>query len=103
MLGYARQHLWADFIAFVEGKDKIRPALAGKRLVRTGLPLDLPAEPQQRGEKALGFDRRPLAHAAIGMEMLIEKGRLSLRSSRSAITRRARTSALDTAFSEGAP
>ena len=45
MLGNPRQHFGADFIAFVEGKDKIGPAIAGKRFVRTGLAFDLPAKP----------------------------------------------------------
>src|SRR3990172_8679250 len=97
MLCNARQHFGADFVAIVEGENKIRPAISGKCFVRTGLSFDLPAKPKQRREKTLGFDRWPLAHAAIGMERFMEKGRLSPCSSRSAITRRARTSALDTA------
>lgn len=40
-----RQHFGADFIAFMKGKDKIRPAITGKCFVRTGLAFDLPAEP----------------------------------------------------------
>jgi hypothetical protein len=103
MLCDARQHFWADFIAIMKGENIIRPAITDKCFVRTGLSFDLPAQPQKRSEKALGFDRRPLAYAAIGIEMFMAKGRLSLCSSRSAITRRARISAFDTASSEVAP
>jgi hypothetical protein len=81
----------------MEGENKIRIAITGKclprkeeavvvkptsrqqpRTVRTGLSFDLPTKSQQRSEKALGFDRWPLAHAATGIEMFMAKGRLSL-------------------------
>jgi hypothetical protein len=74
MLCNASHHFWADFVAIMEGENKIRPATTGKCLVRTGLPFDLPAKPQQRSEKALGFDRWSLAHAAIGIEMFMARG-----------------------------
>jgi len=50
MLCNARKHFWADLIAIMEGKNKIRPAVTGKCFVRTGLTLDLPAKSQQRSE-----------------------------------------------------
>lgn len=53
-----------------EGENKIRPTITGKRFVRTGLSFELPTKPKQRRKKTLGFDRWPLAHAAIGMEIL---------------------------------
>ena len=99
----ARQHFGADFVAIMEGKNKIRPAITEKCFMGTGLSLNLPTKSQQRSEKAFGFDRRPLTHAAMGREIFMAKGRLSLCSSRSAITRRARTSALDIASSDVAP
>jgi hypothetical protein len=39
----ARQHFWADFVAIMEGENKIGPAIVGKCFVRTGLSFDLPA------------------------------------------------------------
>ncbi len=103
MLCDARQHFGADFVAIMEGENKIRPANAGKCFVRTGLSFYLPAQPQQSSKKMLCFYRRPLAHAAMGMEIFMGKGRLSFCSSRSAITRRASISTFDTASSEVAP
>lgn len=52
MFGYASQHLRPDFISIMKSKNKIRITCTGKRLMRTGLPFDLPAKPKQ----ALGFD-----------------------------------------------
>jgi hypothetical protein len=31
MLGNARQHLWPDFLAVMEGENEIWPAIAGQR------------------------------------------------------------------------
>lgn len=56
MLCNASQHLWADLVTIVESENKIRPASAGKCFMRAGLPLDLPAQSQQRSKKAPGFD-----------------------------------------------
>ena len=99
----ARQHFGADFFAIVECENEIRTAITGKSYVRTGLTFHLPAQSLQCWQKKIGFDRWSLTHAAIGMEMLMERCRLSLCSSRSAITRSARTSALDTASIKDAP
>jgi len=50
VLGDAGQHVWPNFLSVVEGKHEIRPAIAPKRAMRTGLSFDLPANTKQRGQ-----------------------------------------------------
>jgi hypothetical protein len=89
MLGYASQHLRTDLIFIMKGENHIGPTGTGKDLVRTGFAFDTPPDTEQRSENALGFGCRPLAHAAAKV-MLTNSGALSLCSSRSASTRKAR-------------
>ena len=56
MLCNASQHFGADFITIVEGENKIRPAIAGKCFVRTGLSFDFPAKTRQNSKQTLGFN-----------------------------------------------
>jgi hypothetical protein len=42
VLGDARQHSRADFLALVECEDEVLPAFSRKRSMRAGLPLKLP-------------------------------------------------------------
>jgi hypothetical protein len=46
MLCNTRQHLGADFVAIVEGENKISPAITRKCFMRTGLSFNLPAKPK---------------------------------------------------------
>jgi hypothetical protein len=71
MFGNPRQHFGPDFLAVVEGEYKIRPAFAGQRLMRAGLPLELPPNADKGGKDTTSLCRWPLAHAA-ATEILIE-------------------------------
>ncbi len=91
------KHSRADFLAVVKSEDDIGPTLAGQSTVRARLPFEFPPDTKQRREQPFGFDGRPLTHTARGMEMLISTGRDSFCSRRSAMARRASTSAFDMA------
>jgi len=90
MLGDARKHLWTDFFAIVKGENKIRPAFASKRAMRTGLPLDAPPNAKKGSKNTTSLSRGPLAHA-VATEIVIGWARASPCSKRSARTRSART------------
>ena len=48
----ARQHSWADFLAFVEGEHVIGPTLAFEDAMRAYLPLEPPADAMERAQDA---------------------------------------------------
>ena len=60
----------ADFFAIVEGENKIWPAFASKRAMRTGLPLDAPPDTEKGSKNTTSLSQGPLAHAA-ATEMFI--------------------------------
>jgi hypothetical protein len=91
------KHSRADFLAVVKSEEDIGPPFAGQSTVRARLPFEFPPDTKQRRKQSFGFDGRPLTHTARGMEMLISTGGDSLCSSRSAMARRASTSAFDMA------
>ena len=60
MLCDAGEHPRADLLAFVKGKDKVRPPFAGKDAVgAAGFALDAPADAQEGGQHPPGFGRTP--------------------------------------------
>ena len=74
VLGDASEHAGTDFLAIVEGKDEVLPALARKRTVGPRLTLELPTDGKQRTKNSLCLGRGPLTHAAAGSEMLMLLG-----------------------------
>ncbi len=42
-LGQSRKHAWTDFVAIVKGKNRVRPTIALKDTVRSGLAFDAPS------------------------------------------------------------
>lgn len=56
MLGYAGQHLWANFLMVMEGENKIRPACLCKRPMGTATSFFRPASAKQGGKKHPGFN-----------------------------------------------
>ena len=62
--GDAGQHRGAEFDGIVERKDEVRVPVSGENAMGcAALPLDLPADAQQRGFYASGPCGRPYAHA----------------------------------------
>ena len=97
------QHPRSNFLALVEGKDEIWPTGACQNAMRAGaVPLDLPADPKQRGQNQPGFPGSPLAHAATE-KTSTNSGTDSPCSNRSASTRRARALTRATASSRVVP
>jgi hypothetical protein len=65
-----REHARTDSFSVVKREDDIRPAGTRKRLVRTGLALECPAESVEGCEDTRGLGRRSETHAAaIAIEM----------------------------------
>ena len=65
--GKASEHVRANFLTVMEGKDHIRPTGARQSAVRTGGfrgPLNLPANPLQSRQYTFGFAGGPATHAA---------------------------------------
>jgi hypothetical protein len=48
--GNPGEHPWTDFFGVVKGVDEIRVAFPRKCAVRTGLPLEAPANSQESGQ-----------------------------------------------------
>lgn len=63
-LGEFREHLWADFLAVMEGEPNLWPARADKCSVASLLALYRPANAKESRENPLGPGGGPLAHAA---------------------------------------
>ncbi len=55
VLGHTSQHLRPNLIFVMKRENHIGPTGSGKDLVRTGFTLDIPADPQKRGENTLRF------------------------------------------------
>ncbi len=55
VFGHASQHLWANLIFIVKGKDHIGPTRTVEDLVRAGFTFDTPANTEERGENAPCF------------------------------------------------
>ena len=84
------QHPWTDLLAIVKGENKVGPSGASQNpMGSSGLPLDLPADPQQGRQDQPGLPRAPLAHAATE-NTSTNSGIASPCSRRSAITRNAK-------------
>ena len=96
------QYLRTDLVRVVKGEHEIRPTARAQGAVRTRLAFDLPPSPKQRGKNAARFGGGPLRHTA-ATENESDCGRVSPCSSRSAMTRRARTCAFAIASSRVAP
>src|SRR5207237_10343498 len=95
------QHARPYFLGVVEREHDVRPTRPLKNAMRAGGSLDAPSDPQQRRENAPRPRGRPLAQAATNR--LSSSGARSPCSRRSAITRRARASALASASTRVAP
>ena len=55
MFGNSCQHLWADFIFVMKGKDYIGPILTEKDFMRAGFAFYVPSNAKKRGENSLSF------------------------------------------------
>ena len=62
--GEACQHARADLFIVLKCEDEIRPAVTLERPMRTGLPLDLPANPNDGGQYSAALRRWPVVRAA---------------------------------------
>jgi hypothetical protein len=62
--GDTRQHSRTDLLLIAESKHHIRPAVLAQRAMRSGLALDLPSDPHERGQNPRSLGCRPRAHAA---------------------------------------
>ena len=85
----AGEHPGTKLFIVMKGKNKVRPAGAGKCTMRTALALDGPANTKKPCQDTSSPRARPLAHEA-AKEMLTRSGLASPCSRRSASTRRAR-------------
>ena len=59
MLSYASKHSRTDFFVIMESESEIAPAIFAKNLMRTSLPLNLPAAIEQRLKNARRFSGAP--------------------------------------------
>ncbi len=55
MFGDPAKHVRTYLVSIMKSEDEVRPPVAGKHLVRSGLPLDQPTHPNERSENLAGF------------------------------------------------
>jgi hypothetical protein len=60
----SRQHFRSNLLIVVKCEHEIWPVGPSQRSMRTGLTLDLPADPLEGHQHAPGFGGRPVAQAA---------------------------------------
>jgi hypothetical protein len=93
MLAYASQHFGQNLLAIMKGENILRVLVMCKGSMGAGLAFNPPSFCQSSRQHLLGLDGGPVAHAKRETEILMFIASLSPFSIRSAITRKARTSA----------